>query len=377
MGKKRHQDVFILKSRSEDAIGDYILELFIRTEANRTTAMGHMMRCLSIADAAVRLGISVTFIVAEEGSAEIPEEKGFETIVLDTAFDNLESELPLMKEIIEDRAVNVLLVDSYFVTEKYLETLSTLTHVAYIDDLYEAVWPVQTIINYSVNASELPYEKDYPGVQKLIGCGYMPLRPEYSLVTGAYGGTPVIHTIKSSVKEILVTSGGSDENHFLLNFIKEAGKCGFLKGVRITVIAGRFNEDLRLMKEESAAMRNGPWIMVYDSIPTLRDAFLKTDIAISAGGTTLYEIAATGTPGICYTLADNQKKNAEGFYKGGYLEYAGDLREDGFYQKLMEKLESLMSNTYKRQEMSQKLRKLVDGRGAERIVEALFERSIP
>ncbi|MCR5011103.1 MAG: hypothetical protein K6A72_02065 [Lachnospiraceae bacterium] len=353
------------------------MELFIRTEANRTTAMGHMMRCLSIADAAVRSGISVTFIVAEEGSAEVPDEKGFETIVLGTAFDNLESELPLMKEIIEERAVSVLLVDSYFVTEKYLSELSVLTHVAYIDDLYEAVWPVQTVINYSVNASELPYEKDYPGVQKLIGCDYMPLRPDYSLVTGVYGGTPVLHTIKSSVKEILVTSGGSDEHHFLLNFIKQAGTHSFLRGAHITVIAGRFNEDLRLMKEEAAALQKSLWVTVYDSIPTLRDAFLKSDIAISAGGTTLYEIAATGTPAICYVMADNQKPNAEGFYKGGYLEYAGDLREAGFYQSLFEKLESLMGNAYKRQDMSQKLRKLVDGRGAERIVDALFERSIP
>ena len=339
--------------------------------------MGHMMRCLSIADGAVRSGISVTFIVAEDGSAEIPEEKGYETIVLGTVFDDLESELSLMRKIIEERAVSVLLVDSYFVTEKYLGALSALTHVAYMDDFYEAVWPVQTIINYSVNASELPYEKDYQGVQRLIGCNYMPLRPEYSLVTGVYGGTPVVHTIKSGVKEILVTSGGSDEHHFLLGFIKQAGKQGFLKGVHITVIAGKFNEDLRLMKEEAAALKNSMWITVYDSIPTLRDAFLKSDIAISAGGTTLYEIAATGTPGICYIMADNQKKNAEGFYKGGYLEYAGDLREDGFYNSLFEKLESLMANTYRRQDMSQKLRKLVDGRGAERIVDALFERSIP
>lgn len=338
--------------------------------------MGHMMRCLSIADAAVRMGISVTFIVAEEGSEELPEEKGFETIVLGTVFDDLESELPLMRKIIEERAVSVLLVDSYFVTEKYLGTLSALTHVAYMDDLYEAVWPVQTIINYSVNAPELPYEMDYPGVQKLIGCDYMPLRPEYSLVTGVYGGTPVVHTIRSVVKEILVTSGGSDEYHFLLNFVKQAGKYEFLKGVRVTVIAGRFNEDLRLMKEEAAVLKNGTWITVHDSISTLRDAFLKSDIAISAGGTTLYEIAATGTPGICYIMADNQKPNAEGFYKGGYLEYAGDLREDGFYEGLFSKLESLMASTYRRQDMSQKLRKLVDGRGAERIVDALFERSI-
>lgn len=339
--------------------------------------MGHMMRCLSIADGAVRAGVSVTFIVAEEGSAELPEEKGFETIVLGTSFDDLESELPVMKEIIEERAVSVLLVDSYFVTEKYLGTLSALTHVAYIDDLYEAVWPVQTIINYSVNASELPYENDYPGVQKLIGCAYMPLRPDYSLVTGVYGGTPVMHTIKGSVKEILVTSGGSDEHHFLLNFIKQAGNHEFLNDTHITVVAGRFNEDLRLMKEEAAVLKNDPQITVYDSIPTLRDVFLKSDIAISAGGTTLYEIAATGTPGICYIMADNQKKNAEGFYKGGYLEYAGDLREEGFYPRLFEKLESLMANAYKRQDMSQKLRKLVDGRGAGRIVDALFERNIP
>ncbi len=39
--------------------------LYIRTDMNPSIATGHMMRCLSIADAAASLGEDVTFILAD------------------------------------------------------------------------------------------------------------------------------------------------------------------------------------------------------------------------------------------------------------------------------------------------------------------------
>ena len=56
----------------------------------------------------------------------------------------------------------------------------------------------------------------------------------------------------------------------------------------------------------------------------------EADLAISAGGTTLYELCAVGTPTICYSMADNQLDNVRQFEKDGLMYYAGDARQDGF-----------------------------------------------
>ncbi len=47
----------------------------------------------------------------------------------------------------------------------------------------------------------------------------------------------------------------------------------------------------------------------------MRDVMLSSDVAISAGGQTLYELARTGTPTVAVSVADNQKKNVEAMGK--------------------------------------------------------------
>lgn len=68
----------------------------------------------------------------------------------------------------------------------------------------------------------------------------------------------------------------------------------------------------------------------------------KCDIAISAAGSTLYELCATGIPAITYTLADNQLIAAEQFDKQGIMLSAGDCRDDeGFIVRLEKLLDKL------------------------------------
>ncbi|MCR4586611.1 MAG: UDP-2,4-diacetamido-2,4,6-trideoxy-beta-L-altropyranose hydrolase [Lachnospiraceae bacterium] len=336
------------------------MKLYIRTEANAITAGGHMMRCLAIADEVKKLGRECVFITAEEGSAKMAADRGFETIVLNRPFDELEGEIPLMKELIRSRGIERLLVDSYYVTASYLRELNKETAVAYIDDLHERVWDCSYIINYSVYAGDHDYENEYPGAKRILGCSYVPLRSIYRDVPEK--------KIRADAGKILVLSGAADPEHFLLKlaeYVKDKKD-----GPEYTLIAGRFNADtgrLAEIAEGAAAVR------LLGPRPDLRAAFEEADMAVTAGGVTMYEMAACGTPGISYISADNQLGNARGFDKLGLIPFAGDIRKDFSYEKLHDMCAALIADTGKRKAVSGALRKLTDGRGAERIAKILTE----
>ena len=99
----------------------------------------------------------------------------------------------------------------------------------------------------------------------------------------------------------------------------------------------------------------------------------QADIAISASGSTLFELCAVGTPTICYTLADNQIKGGERFGKDGIMLYAGDIRDGGTFDTITQNLTNLSDDFDGRERISHKMQKVVDGRGATRIVQGIFD----
>ena len=87
----------------------------------------------------------------------------------------------------------------------------------------------------------------------------------------------------------------------------------------------------------------------------------ESDMLVTAGGTTLYELSAVGVPGVCFCVADNQKYNVKGFSDENLLLYAGDIREDDFYEKLENSLEILIEDFELRERMSKELQRKTDG----------------
>ena len=334
--------------------------LYIRTEANKTTAMGHMMRCVSIAKSARKLGAEVTFIVAEESSGFLPEKEGFEIISLNKKWDDFDSEIPIMEKLISDRNIEILLIDSYWINEKYMQDISKLTRTAYIDDLHDCIWPADILINYSVYYELFDYSSEYRGKKLLLGTDYFPLRSEYIGLEK--------RIITDEVRNVLVVSGGSDELHFMKNFVSRLITADRFADINFTFILGNFNSDYDEILKLTNDREN---IKVLKALPTLKDAMLSTDLIISAGGTSLYETAACSLPAITYILADNQYYNATNFAKKGLAIYAGDIRESGTIEAIEEALIKLIDDKKLREKMSDKLFNLLDGKGADRIAEEL------
>ena len=97
---------------------------------------------------------------------------------------------------------------------------------------------------------------------------------------------------------------------------------------------------------------------------------LASDLVISAGGTTLYELAALGVPTIAVPITENQLANVSGWRKR-CLGFALQSVEwnDG---ELIGMIRSLATDTVLRQALSSGMRGMCDGQGARRVVEAIL-----
>lgn len=335
--------------------------IFFRADANERIATGHVMRCAAIAKELIEKGQEVCFLVADQVSGKVVENQGLPVIVLDKQWDDLHQEIPLMCELLKRHRPDWLMIDTYYVTPAYVRELHKWTRIAYIDDLKQFHFECDLLINYAVYASDMNYEEAYLNTKLLLGCKYAPLR-------NVFRSLPV-HAIREDVQDILLLTGGSDTYHVALNFANEVVKQQ-KKWMNVTfhIVCGRFNMDISELEEIA---RQWDHIKIYPFVEHIETLMQKADIAISAGGSTLYELCACGTPTITYCMADNQLRNVEKFAQLGLMEYSGDVRQDFLYDRLHDKLCDLAKDKCARFRCSDRMIRMVDGMGAMRIAEQL------
>lgn len=331
--------------------------LYIRTDMNSIIATGHVMRCLAIADAAASQGEEVTFILADEQAAGLVRQRGHRAIVLYTQWNDMYAELPKLLEILEAEKIERLLIDSYQVTEAYLEVLTSRIKTVYIDDINAFVYPVNGIVCYANYWRKFDYYSRYKGSKLFMGLKYTPLRQAF-----CYCNKKII---KDRVEELLLLSGGADPYDILKNILEKIDNSKYKK---INVICGRYYQGYKNLQSAYQMFDN---IHIYQAVSNMEDYMRTADIAVSAGGTTLYELCACGTPAISYAFADNQLDNVHQFQEDKIIDYAGDVRFDKVVENIVHYLDIYREDITLRRQRSQKMQKLVDGNGALRIAEAL------
>lgn len=340
--------------------------IYIRTDANEIIGTGHVMRCLSIAARARSVGEAVCFIIADERSRPLIESRGFEAICLNSVWDRLDLETDRLIDVIGSRKIDTLLIDTYYVTFSYLSELRKHTKTAYIDDLHEFAYPVDLLINYNIFANEVDYRGLYAEGKAptlALGCEFAPLREEFGKVH---------KHINRSVKSVLITTGGTDRYSVTERLIEGFKVHKRFSDLDFYFVLGRFNDRVEDLKKSYGKYENIHFLV---NIPNMEKYMEMCDIAVTAGGTTTYELCACGIPSIMYTLADNQFEIAKTVSERGLIPWAGDMREDPeeCVRKVLDHFGQLCENYDLRRERSGKMRVLCDGRGAERIVSLLTD----
>ena len=348
----------------------------IRADGNAVIATGHIMRCMAIGDRLREMGKEVLFFLAGGEMRELVESRGFRVRVLDTDWRDMEGELDVFLPLLEQYHIQHVLLDSYQATFAYLNRLHKKVKITYIDDLQLINTPVDNIICYSVYSEEEKedYKKSFKENQNLyLGLDYIPLRKEFE--KGKYkNDTENTFQDKANkslpyVKDILITTGGTDCFHMAMGIVD------YLKPYdeewNFHVVVGKFHPDKDKLKEMSKHM---PHLYLYENVVNMASLMNQCDVAVSAGGTTIFELCCVGVPILAFTIADNQRGIAE-LDKMGLLKSMGDARfaREKVLSNIAGSLQEYGKHPEQLLKTSRYQRSMVDAKGAVRIARIILE----
>lgn len=334
------------------------MKIGIRVDVNQEIATGHIKRDIAIALCLRKMGYESVFISADENCEGYLKIYGFENVILHSMWDNMEGELTKIRNVIEAYRIESLLVDSYMVTENYMKQLSRLTYVTYFDELGKRGYGCQQLIN---GVLEPP---DYSGAKGklLLGVQYVALRQEFVKLPPK--------NVSREIKTVLVTSGGTDNYGFCIKFLEIFLKQENWKNVNLVVAIGELSRDKEKLCELYGDEKR---VKIYVNANNMVELIQDADYAVTAGGTTLYEMCAAGVMASSYAIADNQLETVVSFHKQGLISFAGDFRKNRkeTMENILRQMEAAKSEEIRKRNAI-KLQNLVDGNGAQRIAEALI-----
>ena len=327
------------------------MKVFIITEGSKNIGFGHITRCISLYQAFEERKIIPEFIINGDGSiSELLKDINYQM------FNWLEERGRLFEKV---KDADIAVIDSYLADISFYNTLSDLVKLAvYIDDNKRLDYPKGVVVNGNIYAEELNYPKK-EGVKYLLGTKYIPLRKEFWEVPEK--------KIKEKIESIMITFGGDDMRNMtpkVLKFLREN-----YPDLKKNVIVGKAFQNIDEIKKNADKNTN---LIYYPDANKIKKVMLESDITISAGGQTLYELARVGVPTIGICVAENQLGNVIGWEKTGFLEYVGWYNKNDILEKIKDAVECL-KDVKVRKTIFKIAKRIVDGKGSLRIVDKVIK----
>jgi len=322
------------------------VRIAFRTEGNHKQGMGDLYGSLALAGECVRGGDEVLFVISggEEATTAIAD-CGHRVRAVDS--------LACEQELYHSFRPDVILVNKLDNPPDYVRALKgTSPFVVTVDDAGEgAKWA-----DLNINAL-------YPIPGAVTGPEYIMLRDEFRPMRSRD------RTVGKTVTELLITQGGSDTYGFTPKIVQALD--AMISRPHCTVVVGpAFRHDGELREALDASRLN---VSVVRNARNMADLMWRADLAITAGGVTMFELAAVGTPSlvICGELFEIQTARR--------LEEAGAMVNLGFggdldYSGVAKAVDGLAEDLEWRRRLSLRGKSLLDGRGCERIVRLIRER---
>lgn len=353
----------------------------IRTDASARIGTGHVMRCLTLADALRDRGASVQFLCrAHEGHlASTITARGHACALLPPANSPVNADGPqhaawlgCSQEEDADQAAalvgaaggcDLLVVDHYALHARWERTLRPhAKSILAIDDLADRDHDVDFLLdqNFYLDADSRYAGRVPVSCRKLVGPRYALLRTEFSAVPPRTG-------IPARAQRLFVFFGGIDATGETLKTLDALALLD-RPFAAVDVVIGPGNP-----RREEVLARAGklPGVRVSVGADDMAARMAAADLALGAGGTTTWERCATGLPSIVLAVADNQVKLAHDTAVAGLHLFLGTAA-DVDATKIACALALLADNAPLRQGFADRGRAAVDSRGAARVARLLL-----
>lgn len=317
--------------------------ILIRAFGGRDIGYGHYYRCLSLAKAINRIDdkIDIRFLINGE-LENLIKKTGYKFIIND--------ELRSDQGIVEKLKPNLFIFDSYLADDRYLKGIKQGTKLMLIDDnndIYDSTIP-DIIYNGNIHAKELGY-RDVANQTRLLGLNYLIMKEEY------WDGS----TDDIDKEGVLITTGGTDKYGIMKKILHELKSTD----AKLKVIIGPAYDDSYIRELEGFKVNNIGFVYKPNS---LKEDIQKSKIAITAGGSTVYEILSLGTIPILFSMADNQDLICKTLKKFGIVNI-------GKYPKIeFSSLQTIVNGLLNKEANYGDLFSLLDGSGAMRVAKILL-----
>jgi UDP-2,4-diacetamido-2,4,6-trideoxy-beta-L-altropyranose hydrolase len=338
--------------------------LIIRTDAGDRIGIGHLMRCLTIARVWKQTGGKVIFVMTSLSENLGKFLKSFE---IDFIFLDVGPGSTIDAEQTSSLAAKLnaswIIADGYWFGPGFQKVVQAgSSKLMLIDPLGVSQYNYANIIlNANIYANEDYYQNREPHTQLLLGPRFLPLRSDFT------GVAPITREKFFTLSNVLVSLGGGDPDNVtghVLRFLID-----FPIDCHCNVIIGPANQNLSRLKQLS--LNHGHRITLLQSPKNMHELMAWADVTILAGGSTVWEAMYMGVPTLLLSYADNQLRVAPKLGEMGYAIYSGHFN-GAIPAKFGHDLKNILTDSSLRSILSKRGRQLIDGRGNERIIQAML-----
>lgn len=317
------------------------MRLWVRAEVSERIGLGHLMRSVAVAQAGRRRGIDVMFAIhAREGLRSIPARFGFTTRRLLAPDDQT-----WLNAVTPDDAV---LFDGYgFVASDHQAARATGARVVQVDDFRTGRFLVDILVN---PAGGLSSQYDVPAGAVLLGPCFTLTREEFVLRRRHRSG---------GKGTLVVALGGSDTTNSIGSVLD-------------AVTEGPFERVLVVIGPGAPALSGRKWrvpVEIYRDPPDVAAIFDLADAAVTAAGTTTWELLTMGIPTALIRVTENQRGVVQTACAADAAIFAGDVYH--LDDQLLRAVRNI-ADIATQGRLSHAALELVDGRGSDRVISALL-----
>jgi len=325
-------------------------QLLIRADASPDVGVGHVMRCLALAQSWQDLDLGSVHIACLEIPHALERRLQANGISIhrlaepDRAAD--------VAAIASDIEANWIVVDGYRFDEEYHRGVRACgARVLVVDDFgTTGSWDADILLDQNMGAS---FDQHYGGARVqgpvLMGSNFCLLRREFRTYS------PSSTEATSGVLNILVLAGGGAGGGFrsvIIPLLEEVAS-----PIQARVVVGPADS-----VESSTTPVESERIKVLVDVRDMPAQMEWADVAVSASGSTAWELMFMGVPSVLVPVADNQKSIARMLHEEGAVVSVDDCTQIG------EQLNALVNDREKRQLLRKRAQSMIDGLGAQRVI---------